>query len=117
MQISDVNLYILRANYSKRDFALVPDRIKADNGIKNLYSILNAFDPGAGFYGSIYKQEYGGYYGGGGYYYYGGYYGRSSYGYYGRKYNSQYYSGYYTDEDMNGKRKGIVDRLKKLIKK
>ncbi|MFN9519415.1 MAG: GumC family protein, partial [Bacteroidota bacterium] len=50
MQLSDINLYILRANYSKRDFALVPDRIKTDNGISNLYSILNAFDPGAGFY-------------------------------------------------------------------
>ncbi|MFN5922054.1 MAG: GumC family protein, partial [Bacteroidota bacterium] len=37
MQLSDINLYILRANYSKRDFALVPDRIKTDNGISNLY--------------------------------------------------------------------------------
>jgi tyrosine-protein kinase Etk/Wzc len=117
MQLSDINLYILRANYSKRDFALVPDRIKTDNGISNLYSILNAFDPGAGFYGSIYKQEYGGYYGGGGYYYYGGYYGRSSYGYYGRKYNSQYYSGYYTNEEMNGKSNNVYSRVKKLIKK
>ncbi|MFN9582081.1 MAG: polysaccharide biosynthesis tyrosine autokinase, partial [Bacteroidota bacterium] len=117
MQLSDINLYILRANYSKRDFALVPDRIKTDNGISNLYGILNAFDPGAGFYGSIYKQEYGGYYGGGGYYYYGGYYGRSSYGYYGRKYNSQYYSGYYTNEEMNGKSNNVYSRVKKLIKK
>jgi tyrosine-protein kinase Etk/Wzc len=117
MQLSDINLYILRANYSKRDFALVPDRIKSDNGISNLYGILNAFDPGAGFYGSIYKQEYGGYYGGGGYYYYGGYYGRSSYGYYGRKYNSQYYSGYYSNEEMNGKSKNVYGRVKKLLKK
>lgn len=117
MQLSEINLYILRANYSKRDFALVPDRIKSDNGISNLYSILNAFDPGAGFYGSIYKQEYGGYYGGGGYYYYGGYYGRSSYGYYGRKYNSQYYSGYYSSEEMNGKPKNVYTRVKKLLKK
>ncbi|MCU0421884.1 MAG: polysaccharide biosynthesis tyrosine autokinase [Bacteroidia bacterium] len=99
MAKSDVNLFIIRANYSKRDFALIPDRLMQDNAIRNVYTVLNSFDASSSVYSSIYKTAYGGYYGGGGYYYYGGYYAMSSgYGYYNRKYYSQYYNGYYTEE-------------------
>jgi len=97
MKNADINLFILRAQYSKRDFALIPDRLKSDNEINNIYTILNSYDSSSITYSSVYKTEYGGYYGGGGYYYYGGY-KSSGYGYYGRKYYSSYYSGYYSDE-------------------
>jgi tyrosine-protein kinase Etk/Wzc len=99
MELSDINLYIIRAQYSKRDFALIPDRLKTDSDIKNLYTILNSYDNSAVIYSSIYKNDYGGYYSGGGYYYYGGYYGKGGYGYYGKRYNDSYYSGYYSEDE------------------
>lgn len=97
MTKADLNLFIIRSQYSRRDFALIPDRLKEDNDIPNLYTILNSYDSSSAFYGSVYKSAYGGYYGGGGYYYYGGYYNRG-YGYYARKYYTQYYTGYYSDD-------------------
>lgn len=97
MSQADINLYIIRAQYSKRDFALIPDLLMKDNLIPNIYTILNSYDNSSAVYSSIYKSVYGGYYGGGGYYYYGGYYNRG-YGYYNRKYYSKYYSGYYSDD-------------------
>lgn len=97
MSRADVNLFIIRAQYSRRDFALIPDRLSKDNNIPNIYTILNSYDNSSAIYGSIYKSAYGGYYGGGGYYYYGGYYNKG-YGYYSRKYYSQYYTGYYSDD-------------------
>lgn len=100
MSKADINLFIIRSQYSRRDFALIPDRLKEDNDIPNLYIVLNSYDNSSAFYGSVYKSAYGGYYGGGGYYYYGGYYNKG-YGYYARKYYSQYYEGYYSDELQN----------------
>jgi capsular exopolysaccharide synthesis family protein len=119
MKNADLNLYILRSQYSKRDFALIPDRLKADNQIQNIYTILNSYDASSAIYRSIYKNEYGGYYGGGGYYYYGGYYGKGSYGYYGRKYYSNYYSSYYSDEELQPKSfiSRTISYFKKFIKK
>ncbi len=116
MAFADINLYILRAQYSKRDFALIPDRLSAENNVKSMFSILNSFDASAAVYSSIYRAEYGGYYGGGGYYYYGGYYGKGSYGYYGKKYYNNYYSGYYAEEEMNPA-SPLKKWLKKLIKR
>lgn len=116
MAKADINLYILRAQYSKRDFALIPDRLTAENNVKGMFSILNSFDASAAVYGSIYRTEYGGYYGGGGYYYYGGYYGKGSYGYYGNKYTSKYYSGYYAEDEMNPK-SGLRKWTSKLFSK
>src|SRR5205085_883164 len=69
MKAVDLNLYILRSQYSKLDFARIPDRLKPDNDMNNIYSILNSYDNSSIFYSSIYKAKYGGYYGGGGYYY------------------------------------------------
>jgi capsular exopolysaccharide synthesis family protein len=99
MTQADINLFIIRSQYSRRDFAVIPDRLKLDNNIPNIYTILNSYDNSSAVYGSIYKTAYGGYYGGGGYYYYGGYYNKG-YGYYARKYYSQYYQGYYGDEHL-----------------
>ncbi len=101
MQVADINLYVLRAQYSKREFAQIPDRISGDNTIKNIYTILNSYDNSSVVYGSIYKTNYGGDYGGSGYYYYGGYYGKGGYGYYGKKYYNSYYSGYYSEDEPN----------------
>lgn len=99
MTHADINLFIIRSQYSRRDFAVIPDRLSMDNNIPNIYTILNSYDNSSAAYGSIYKSAYGGYYGGGGYYYYGGYYNKG-YGYYARKYYSQYYQGYYGDEHL-----------------
>ena len=118
MAAADINLYILRAQYSKRDFALIPDRLTGENSISKMFCILNSFDASSAAYSSIYRTEYGGYYGGGGYYYYGGYYGKGSYGNYGGKYYNNYYAGYYADDEINPKgklRKGM-DKLLKRIK-
>lgn len=100
MGMADINLYVIRSQYSRRDFALIPDRLKADSNIKNIYTLLNAYDTRSVVYSSIYKnnQSSGYYSGSGGYYYYGGYYGKGGYGYYGRKYTDSYYAGYYADE-------------------
>jgi tyrosine-protein kinase Etk/Wzc len=98
MTKADLNLFVLRAQYSKREFASTPDRLTSDNNIKNVYTILNSYDHSSVAYSSLYKKEYGDYIGGGsGYYYYGGYYGGGS-GYHNAY--SSYYSNYYTDEDF-----------------
>lgn len=99
MKQADLNIFIIRAQYSKRDFATIPDKLSADNNISNIYTILNSYDTSSVIYSSIYKSDYAGYYGGG-YYYYGSGYGGGSYGYYGRKYYSSYYSGYYTEDEV-----------------
>jgi tyrosine-protein kinase Etk/Wzc len=118
MEMADINLYVIRAQYSKRDFAQIPDRLKGDSDIKNLYTVLNAYDNTSVIYSSIYKNDYGGYYSGGGYYYYGGYYGKGGYGYYGNRYNDSYYSGYYSDDDDNtDENKSWFGRLFKRNKK
>jgi capsular exopolysaccharide synthesis family protein len=92
MSKSDINLFVIRAQYSKREFAYTPDRLVSDNSVKNMYTILNSYDHSSMVYTSIYRQEYGDYGGAGGYYYYGGYYTRNY---------TSYYSGYYSDEDKN----------------
>jgi tyrosine-protein kinase Etk/Wzc len=117
MSIADLNLFIIRAQYSRRDFALIPDRLHQDNEIPNISIVLNSYDNSSAIYGSIYKSAYGGYYGGGGYYYYGGYYNRG-YGYYARKYYSQYYNGYYSDElEPKSWWKSLLKPFKKKKKK
>jgi hypothetical protein len=93
---------------------VIPDRLTSDSDIKNLYTVLNAYDNNAIVYSSIYKNDYGGYHSGSGYYYYGGYYGKGGYGYYGKKYNNSYYSGYYSDdEDRQSKSRSTF--LNKLL--
>ncbi len=111
MEQSDINLFVLRSNYSKRDFAMIPDRLQMDSKIKNMYILLNAYDPSAIVYSSIYKNEYGGHYGGGGYYY-GGYYGKGGYGYYGKKYSNTYYSGYYSEDE---RKQFSLDRFMRML--
>ncbi len=116
MAQSDINLFVIRAQYSKREFATTPDRIKSENNVKNIYTILNSYDHSAIAYSSLYKQEYGDYLGGGGYYYYGGYYGKNGYGSY-NKYNESYYAGYYANEVGKKKKKnGFFSLLRKLRK-
>ncbi|MES2559966.1 MAG: polysaccharide biosynthesis tyrosine autokinase [Bacteroidota bacterium] len=116
MGMSDINLYVIRSQYSRRDFAQIPDRLKTDSSIQNIYTILNAYDNSSIIYSSIYKNDYGGYYSGSGYYYYGGYYGKGGYGYYGKKYNDSYYSGYYS-EDEDEEQPTTVSFLKGLFKR
>ena len=116
MGMSDINLYVIRSQYSRRDFAQIPDRLKADSNIKNIYIVLNAHDSSSVAYSSIYKNSQSAYYSGSGYYYYGGYYGKGGYGYYGKKYNDSYYAGYYSDDPEETDDSSFVS-LKKMFKR
>ena len=98
MEMSDINLYVFRAQYSNREFAIIPDKLKSENNIQNIYTILNAYDRNSINYSSIYKNDYSGYQSGGGYHY-GGYYGKGGYGYYGKNRKGSYYSGYADEDD------------------
>lgn len=44
IQLADYPIFILRANYSKRNFLSLPEKIHVVYGIKNLSIVLNAFD-------------------------------------------------------------------------
>jgi capsular exopolysaccharide synthesis family protein len=104
---ADLNLYVFRANYSRKNFCSIPGTISAANDIKNLYIILNAYDPSNVAYSSVYTNQYSSGYGG--YYYYGNYY-RGGYGTYGSRYYQNYYTGYYTDVQDS---KSVWSTLKK----
>jgi len=58
MKLSDLNLYVLKANYSKRDFVEIAHQIIEKNNIKSLSFILNGVNakniPG-GYGGGYYK--------------------------------------------------------------
>ena len=108
---ADINLFVIRAQYSKREFASIPDKLSAENNIKNVYTILNSFDSSAIIYSSLYKYDYGNYYGGRGYYYYGGYYDSG----YGSKTHRNHYANYYSEEPKKINR--FTNALKSLFKK
>jgi capsular exopolysaccharide synthesis family protein len=112
LAMSDLSLYVFRAQYSRKDFCTNPDKLATANGIKNLYSLLNAYDASSVAYSSLYQNKYNGSYSGS-YSYYGSYY-SGGYGAYGRRYYQNYYSGYYTDEV---KKKTLIQKLKKIFKK
>lgn len=112
MKYADLNLFIIRAQYSKREFARIPDQLISENGINNLYTVLNSYDSSSLIYSTIYKTDAAGYHGTGGYYY-GAYYG----GYYGKRYYSQYYSGYYTEEPGRDRKWWQLFNLKKKKRK
>lgn len=107
LAMADINLFILRAQYSKREFAQIPDRLILESKVKPTYTVLNAFDHSDATYSSIYYSDEGVHYGGS-YYMYGNYYGARSY--YGRKYYSNYYA------DYEHRRFGTLrKKLKKLV--
>lgn len=87
-KLSDVCLYVFRYNYSLKQFAQIPKRIKEEHKLQNLYCVLNGFSEQSGSYG---------YYDGGGYY--GGYYG-------------QYNDGYFEDENP----KTLWQKIKKQLR-
>lgn len=70
IRVSDITLYVVRADYSKRSYVLFPDQMVQDQQVKNLYMVLNSVHHAGGRYGRYGK--YGKY----------GSYGRSSSGYY-----------------------------------
>lgn len=79
---SDYPIYVMRADYSSRNFMNNVNRVVIDNKITRLSVVLNGMGQGASGYSYNYGYGYGYGYGGGGY----GGYGSSSYGY-----------GYYSD--------------------
>lgn len=116
MAVADINLFIIRAQYSKRDFALIPDKLANENSLKNMYFILNSFDATSSAYSSIYRTTYGGNYYGGSYYYYSGYSSRRSNGYYGKRYHKKYFSEYYSEDEMLRNKK-FKNKLLNFLKK
>lgn len=69
IQMADYPVYIFRADYSKRNFIQIVDRLYNENGIKKLAVILNGVDVDRKSYGYNYGYGYGYGYGNGyGYY-------------------------------------------------
>ena len=68
MAKSDIQLYIVRADYSKRSFSKVINDLKASNQVSNLTVILNAvsfstgygygYDGYANYYGEVKKMSF-----------------------------------------------------------
>lgn len=72
LQMADYPIYVFRADYSKRSFAQIIDRLRNENKIQHLSVILNGVDVKKNTYGYNYGYGYGyGY----GYTYGSGYYG------------------------------------------
>ncbi len=72
LQMADYPIYVFRAEYSKRTFAQIIDRLRNENNIKHLSIVLNGVDIRKNIYGYNYGYGYGyGY----GYTYGSGYYG------------------------------------------
>lgn len=60
---SDVSLYVVRADYSRRQYATIPDRLAEEQQINNLYIIINSVAQTGGKYtGYGYKIYSSGYY-------------------------------------------------------
>lgn len=63
LKLSDIALYVIRADYSKKSFAQNPDQLVEDHNIKNLYIILNSVSAANRRYGGYGYKIYGsGYY-------------------------------------------------------
>lgn len=64
LKMSDIALYVLRADYSKKSYASIPDQLAEDHKIKNLYIILNSVSQTSGgrYTGYGYKGYSSGYY-------------------------------------------------------
>lgn len=60
---SDIALYVIRSDYSKRSFAKLPDQLVDEHQIKNLYIVFNSVNAGGRRYGGYgYKVYSYGYY-------------------------------------------------------
>ncbi|MCB9233656.1 MAG: polysaccharide biosynthesis tyrosine autokinase [Bacteroidia bacterium] len=59
LRVSDITLYVIRSDYSKKAYANIPDQLVEDHKVKNLYIVLNSVAQGGGKYGRYGK--YGGY--------------------------------------------------------
>lgn len=63
LKLSDIALYVIRADYSKKSFAQNPDQLVEDHNIRNLYIILNSVSAANRRYGGYGYKIYGsGYY-------------------------------------------------------
>lgn len=63
LKLSDIALYVVRADYSKKSYARIPDQLAEEQKIKNLYIILNSVNKAGGRYsGYGYRVYSSGYY-------------------------------------------------------
>jgi tyrosine-protein kinase Etk/Wzc len=98
MKMADYPIYIVRSEYSKKNFTFNINRLYHESNLKNLSVILNSVNLDRARYGN-YGSKYGSGYGYGYGYGYGNGYGYTSNGYY--------------DEDSKSIKKGLFSRLKK----
>jgi len=61
MKMTDINLYVLRASYAKKEFVKIAHQIKENNNPKNMGFILNGVKGSFLKYGYGYGYNYGGY--------------------------------------------------------
>ena len=59
LQMADYPIYVFRADYSKRSFAQIIDRLKNENKIQHLSIVLNGVDVKKNIYGYNYGYGYG----------------------------------------------------------
>lgn len=111
MKRADYPIYVVRADYSNRNFLNNVNRLVTDNKINRLSVVINSMGSGASGYSYSYGYNYGYGYG----YGYGGAYGGSYGGYgYGYGYGGYTYGyGYYSD--TNPKPKTFWDKIKNFF--
>ena len=94
-KFSQVNLFVLRQNYSRRNMIKLINEVYRERGFKNIGILINDISV-QGYYGYSYYGSYG----------YGKYSYRYGYGRYGYGYGYSSGSGYYDDDADNGNEKG-----------
>jgi hypothetical protein len=63
LKLSDISLYVIRADYSKKPYARIPDQLAEEQKVKNLYIIINSVSQQGGRYtGYGYRVYSSGYY-------------------------------------------------------
>ncbi len=99
---SDINLFVLRQNFSRRNMIKLINEVFQERGFKNVGILINDISV-QGYYGYTYYGSYG----------YGKYTYRYSYGRYGYGYGS----GYYDDDNSNGNGKGTKGFLASIFRR
>ncbi len=58
LKIADINLYVIKAGFSKQSFVKVLENLKMKRKINNLYVVLNSYDPTQSSYDNIENSKY-----------------------------------------------------------
>lgn len=58
LKMADINLYVIKAGYSKHSFVRVLENLRVKRKIENLYVVLNNYDPSKSSYDNIENSKY-----------------------------------------------------------